>query len=429
MSEPAASEPRILPRSEHSISRKNINQSTLKVLYRLHKAGHRAYLVGGAVRDLLLDRRPKDFDVATDARPNEVRRLFRNSRVIGRRFRLVHVLFHDGVVEVSTFRGEPDPDHQRRRPGELLVTSDNTFGDPYDDAFRRDFTVNALFYDISEFTVIDYVDGLEDLEKGVIRVIGDADVRFREDPVRMLRACEFAGRLGFAIEPRTQERIYAHRDEIAKAAPARLTEELLQLLRCGNAAAAMQWIVELGLLEPWLPELGLMLAPSDAGDFSAVLSRIDEMVLEEELSDAVLLGAVLAPKLIVERQRLEARSKRAGGRRRLTRLVEETIEALAGRFAISNLKSRQLYSVLTLFQQLCEPIPVGDDGLWLVRREGFPDALVLFELLVRASNEGHEALEAWRQLRQRALDLPPPKRPRRPRRRRRRGGRRRGGSR
>jgi poly(A) polymerase len=194
----AEGEPRILQRSEHPISRKAIDKNAVKVLYRLHNAGYKAYLVGGSVRDLMMGRTPKDFDVGTNARPNEVRRLFGNSRIIGRRFRLVHVFYHDGsVIEVSTFRRDPDPEEQRGEPGELLITSDNTYGTPRQDAFRRDFTINALFYSIADFTVRDHVGGIEDLERKLIRAIGDPDVRFQEDPVRMLRACEFAGRLGF----------------------------------------------------------------------------------------------------------------------------------------------------------------------------------------------------------------------------------------
>ncbi|MEE8523995.1 MAG: CCA tRNA nucleotidyltransferase, partial [Thermoanaerobaculia bacterium] len=229
----AAGEPRILARPEHPVSRDRMSEGVVKVLYRLKNSGFKGYLCGGAVRDLMLDRRPKDFDVGTDAEPRELRRLFRNARIIGRRFRLAHVIFKDGIVEVATFRRAPDPEGQKGGPGDLLITDDNAFGTPREDAFRRDFTINALFYDVADFSVIDYVGGIEDLDNGLIRVIGDPETRFREDPVRMMRACEFAGRLGFTIEQKTQEGIQQQRQELLKAAPPRLTEELLQLLRCG----------------------------------------------------------------------------------------------------------------------------------------------------------------------------------------------------
>src|SRR5947209_13946085 len=262
----AEGEPRILPRSEHPISRRDIDKNALKVLYRLHNAGYLACMVGGSVRDLMVGRRPKDFDVGTNAKPNEIRRLFSNSRIIGRRFRLVHVFFHDGgVVEVSTFRRDPEPREQAGEPGDLLITSDNTYGTPRQDAFRRDFTINALAYDVADFSVIDYVGGIADLERRLVRAIGDPDVRFREDPVRMLRACEFAGRLGFGIESRTQEAIQDHRKELEKASPARVTEEVVQLLKCGRAGAAMQWMLELGLLEVLLPEAYAMLTAGERG--------------------------------------------------------------------------------------------------------------------------------------------------------------------
>ncbi|MES1211521.1 MAG: polynucleotide adenylyltransferase PcnB, partial [Acidobacteriota bacterium] len=281
MSDANEVEPRIVSRSEHPISRKDINPNALKVLYRLHNAGYKAYMVGGSVRDLMLGRKPKDFDVGTDAKPNEIRRLFSNSRIIGRRFRLVHVYFHDGsTVEVSTLRREPDPEEQRSAPGDLLITSDNTYGTPRQDAFRRDFTINALFYSVADYSVIDYTGGIEDLERRLVRTIGDPEVRFREDPVRMLRACEFAGRLGFGIEGRTQESIERHRKELDKASPARVTEEIAQLLRCGHAGAAMQWMLELGLLEVMMPEAYAMLTAGQRGmgDFGQILPVIDRMV-------------------------------------------------------------------------------------------------------------------------------------------------------
>src|SRR5947209_3199096 len=240
----------IIDRANHSISRRRIPENVLKVLYRLHRSGYRAYLCGGSVRDLLMNRPPKDFDVATDAHPMEIRRLFRNSRIIGRRFRLVHILFQDMTVEVSTFRREPERAAQTEDTENLLITDDNTFGSPLQDARRRDFTINALFYNIADFSVIDYIGGINDLTEGRVRVIGEPDVRFREDPVRMMRAIEFASRLGFQIEEKTWEALGRHRNDILKASPPRVSEEILELLRRGWSRGAIKLMVGSGLLEP-----------------------------------------------------------------------------------------------------------------------------------------------------------------------------------
>jgi poly(A) polymerase len=199
-------EPVVLKRPEHIVSRKNISSAAIKVLYRLKDEGYTSYIAGGGVRDLLLDRRPKDFDVATNATPEEIRKMFRNCRLIGRRFRLAHILFRGEIIETATFRApvpEDDGEHSDKifRTGdEGMVMRDNVFGTPEQDALRRDFTVNALFYNIADFSIIDYAGGLKDLKKKIIRVIGDPDTRFTEDPVRMIRAARFAGTLGFEIE-------------------------------------------------------------------------------------------------------------------------------------------------------------------------------------------------------------------------------------
>jgi len=388
-----------VPRSEHPISRKHINPNALKVLYRLHNAGYKAYMVGGSVRDLMLGRRPKDFDVGTDAKPNEIRRLFSNSRIIGRRFRLAHVYFHDGsTVEVSTLRREPDPEEQRGEPGELLITSDNTYGTPRQDAFRRDFTINALFYNIADFSVVDHTGGIEDLEKRLVRAIGDPDVRFREDPVRMLRACEFAGRLGFGIESRTQEAIHRHRKELDKAAPARVTEEIAQLLRCGHAGAAMQWMLELGLLEVMLPEAYAMLAAGQRGmgDFGQILPVIDRMVAAgRELPDTGLLAALLLPKVMLRRDDIEALSQRPMSRSDIEVMVQEEVAPFLSRLTVSNVKSQQVTQALIGFQRLCEPGWKLPDRVRFVRKPYFDNALLLFEILAEATGGGGEALAEW----------------------------------
>lgn len=394
--------PQILPRDQHPVSRRNISRNTLKVLYRLQDAGHRAYLVGGGVRDLMMGRQPKDFDVATSARPEEVRRVFRNARIIGRRFRLVHVHFHDEIVEVATFRRGANPQDPQPAEGggkaDLLITDDNTWGGPLEDAFRRDFTVNALFYNPEDFTVIDYVGGLEDLERKLIRVIGDPDVRFQEDPVRMLRACEFAGRLGFSIEAGTQQGVHRHRKAIEKAAPARLTEELIALARCGRAGAAFQWVLELGLLEVLMPEAYAMVSARGpgVGDFGQVLPTLDTLVAEgRTMSDAGVLAALLLPHVLLRRFDVEAINGRPLTRAGIQQLVRECIEPFLRRYALAKQRASDVLYAILGFHRLCEPMKTFGERLRVAQKPYFADAVLLFEVLVRATGEGDEELGHW----------------------------------
>ncbi len=286
---------RILPRSEHTLSRKNIDSEALKVLYRLKTRGFAAYLVGGGVRDLLLGRRPKDFDVCTDAHPQQVKKLFRNCFIVGRRFRLCHVRFDDKVVEVSTFRKQAP----EAEDGDTLIRRDNTFGTPEEDAFRRDFTVNALFYDIATFSIIDYVGGLADLEARLIRTIGDPSVRLREDPVRMLRAVAIAARLGFTIDRDTLEAVRTLRGEIVRSSPARLLEEFYKILRQGAARATFQLLHDVGLLAYLMPHVDRALG-SGGEKLLGSLARLDDYrnagrAAPAELSNAILAGTLLVP--------------------------------------------------------------------------------------------------------------------------------------
>jgi poly(A) polymerase len=314
-------DPRIVPREEHVISRRAIDPDALRVLYRLRQGDHMAYLVGGSVRDLLLGRRPKDFDVGTSAHPYQVKKLFRNCWIIGRRFRLAHVKFGTKVIEVATFRrqvaageevvadGVPAPDPSTTE-GQHLIHRDNTFGTPEEDAFRRDFTINALFYDIATFSVIDYVSGLEDLRGSIVRSIGDPDLRLREDPVRMLRAIALAARLRFVIEPTLLAAIRTHRQEIAKSSAPRVLEEYYKILRAGSAEEAFRSLAAVGLLEPTSPELD-KLYKGAADPLWRSLVALDTYrrgfeSTPETLTNAILLGTLLVPL--------------AGGQDQLTRL-------------------------------------------------------------------------------------------------------------
>ena len=248
--------PVVYKRPEHCISRKNIDPDALKVLYRLSSLGYTAYLVGGGVRDLLMGRKPKDFDVGTSALPNEVKRVFRNCFLIGRRFRLAHIRFGTKVIETATFR------QNSQTVGEIIEHAaegpleDNTFGTPETDAHRRDFTVNGLFYDIKDFSVIDWVGGMKDIEKKVIRSIGDPEIRFQEDPVRMMRAIKFSSRLGFKIEKKTAAAMQKHHKCILTASIPRVCEEVFRLFPYGHSAEAFKQMYEYGMLGDLVPALG-----------------------------------------------------------------------------------------------------------------------------------------------------------------------------
>ena len=298
---------RIVPRAEHTISRHDIDPDALKVLYRLKDGDHIAYLVGGSVRDLLLGRRPKDFDIGTSAHPAQVKKLFRNCWIIGRRFRLAHVKFGTKIIEVATFRrqlaageevvsdGVPAPDPSTNE-GRHLIHHDNTFGTPEEDAFRRDFTINALAYNIADFSIIDYVGGLADLDARVVRSIGNPEVRIHEDPVRMLRAVALASRLDFALDPPLEAAIRTHRGEIAKSSPPRLIEEYYKILRAGASEKTFRALHQIGLLEPLSAELHHRAGPQlwqSLTELDAYRGKFE--ATPETLTNPILLGSLIVP--------------------------------------------------------------------------------------------------------------------------------------
>jgi poly(A) polymerase len=310
-------EPVILPRPEHTLSRRDIDADALKVLHRLHAEGFVAYLVGGSVRDLLLGRRPKDFDIGTSAHPYQVKRLFRNCWIIGRRFRLAHVKFGTKTIEVATFRRQvplgaaepaeplsPEQDLEGVEPTteSRPIERDNEFGTPEEDAFRRDFTVNALFYDIGTLSIIDYTGGLDDLRGRVLRCIGDPDVRFVEDPVRMLRALVLAARLGFTVDQESLEAIERKAELITQAAPARLLDEYYKILRSGSARECFDHLADSGLLEHMSPEL-----MNDEGQLTDAFEAVDTYrrrfdAAPDTLTNAVLAGTLLVPLGLLRRR-------------------------------------------------------------------------------------------------------------------------------
>jgi len=389
----------VIDRAAHSISRRSIPENVLKVLYRLHRSGYRAYLCGGSVRDLLMTRTPKDFDVVTDAHPSEVRRLFRNSRIIGRRFRLVHIIFQDQVVEVATFRREPDravvaPEDESAE--DFLITDDNTFGSPLQDARRRDFTINALFYNISDFSVIDYVGGIEDLRQGRVRVIGDPDLRFREDPVRMMRAIEFASRLGFEIEEATYQGILRHRGDILKASPPRVSEEILELLRRGWSRGAIRLMVDTALLEPLLPEIYNAIRTDRAPYFWKMLEVLDRTVQSgRRVSDAVLLSVLMLPWVIEE---IEVEEHRRDQRMRIGEVIvfiRDLTQPLCVRMALAAGTRHQIEQALETLWRLLEPPADRRSQFRAIYREPFNDALSLLELYALSSGRYVDVFRQW----------------------------------
>jgi len=256
--------PLVIARPEHTITRANISESALKVLYRLKAAGFEAFLVGGGVRDLLLGREPKDFDIATDAHPEEVTELFRNSRLIGRRFKLVHVRFGREIIEVATFRGghdEGNADTAHIKNG--MILRDNVYGTLEQDAWRRDFTINALYYEVKEFSVVDYTNGMEDLKAGVLRIIGDATQRYQEDPVRMLRAVRFAAKLGFRIHADSEKPIAELGERLEAVPPARLFDEILKLFLSGYAVETFELLRHYDLFRYLFPMTDASLAKEE----------------------------------------------------------------------------------------------------------------------------------------------------------------------
>jgi poly(A) polymerase len=263
-----------IARPDHSISRASISENSLKVLYRLKNAGFRALLVGGGVRDLLLGREPKDFDIATDARPEEIRQLFRNCRLIGRRFRLAHVHFGREIVEVATFRAphRPDADGQRDADNGMLVR-DNVYGTIEEDALRRDFTVNALYYDIDDFSVIDYAQGMQDLQAGKLRLLGDPERRYREDPVRMIRAVRFAAKLGFSVALESETPLFQLGHLLEQVPSARLFEEVLKLFHGGTALETFEKLRHYDLFRYLFPETDHCLEREDEGFPLTLVSR------------------------------------------------------------------------------------------------------------------------------------------------------------
>ena len=333
----------VIPRDQHTISRRDISPNALRVLYRLREAGFGAYLVGGAVRDLLVGGRPKDFDVATDATPEQVKQLFRNCRLIGRRFRLAHVVFGREIIEVATFRANSDDGSGDREVENGMLVRDNVYGSIEDDAVRRDFTCNALYYAIEDFSVRDYTGGFEDVMARRMRLIGDPEQRYREDPVRMLRAVRLAAKLGFDIDAPTAEPLPRLAGLLSEAAPARLFEEVLKLFLSGHGEASFLGLERYGLLSALFPESAAALKSNRSGALRSMLleglrSTDARVANEEPVSPSFLFALLLWPAfcralITLQRQGLaqEEAQRRAADRVTLHQL---TTIALPRRFSL-----------------------------------------------------------------------------------------------
>ena len=411
----------MVPREGHRLSRRDVDPDALRVLYRLQQHRYTAYLVGGSVRDLLLGRPPKDFDIGTDAHPYQIKKLFRNCWIIGRRFRLAHIKFGTKTIEVATFRRNvPDAaaealadaapevtlaasssppgveippkwmpaDHHvsgGEDPGDAhdangIVHRDNTFGTTEEDAFRRDFTVNALFYDVATKSVIDYVGGLEDLERRVIRSIGDPRVRFVEDPVRMFRAAVLSARLSFEIDGLVLEAIDELGHLITKASPARMLEEYFKVLRSGYAEASFRMLWRTGLLERITPEL-----KSPPERFWAALAALDQYrqrfpSAPPELTNAILIGAMLEP---------------IGALRRGPDRGDHDDDAPRvsfGALPVARKDVDRLRQIMQTLPRLADPALPPRVARGLPHRPSFPDTLTWFEIF----DGDTELVERWK---------------------------------
>lgn len=377
--------PVVYTRPEHCISRKNIDPDALKVLYRLSSLGYTAYLVGGGVRDLLLGRKPKDFDVGTSAKPNEVKHAFRNCFLIGRRFRLAHVKFYNKVIETATFRKSAQTvgeiiEHANEGPFE-----DNSFGTPETDAYRRDFTVNGLFYDINDYSVIDWVGGMKDLKRKIIRAIGDPDIRFQEDPVRMMRAIKFSSRLGFKIERKTAAAMRRRHACILNASTPRVCEEVFRLFPYGHSAEAFKLMWKTGILGDLLPELSAYINKN--GGVKAmtfkhlkVLDEYERMMSEKglEVSNA-LRAAVLMTGVF------RAETKDGAGRKVMQFMMHSLKIPKATYFtAVLLLESTKRFSVA----------PTKGKSRF-IHNHDFLDALDYNRIIARAEKRSEKIIDKW----------------------------------
>jgi poly(A) polymerase len=385
------------------ISSQDLDPDAVKIVRRLVRFDHSAYLVGGCVRDLLLDHRPKDYDIGTSATPRQVKRLFNNCRIIGRRFRLAHVYFANGkFIEVATFRARDtvEAEATAEEGEDLLIREDNVFGTPEEDALRRDFTINALFYDVDGGNVLDHADGLDDIRRRLVRTIGDPDIRFREDPIRVLRAIRFAAKLEFEIEAQTLAALRRTRGEIPRAAPSRILEEINRFCRAGAARRSFALLLEHEVFDVILPELAATYRarPDSVDLLLALLDGLDRRTAQGvEVQTGEILLLLLLPVLL-EKLGLGPDGVRARGAADSGRdLAEEELRPIATRLRVARKDQERCRQVVATLERLV-PLREMRRGARaaLLRRPQFRDALSALEVLAaRWGGDYATAADTW----------------------------------
>lgn len=393
---------RVITEDEHSIPRKYLDDNAAKVVYRLTDQGYEAYLVGGCIRDLLLKKRPKDFDVATSAHPEEAHELFKRSRLIGRRFKLLHVRFGRDIIEVATFRAghdsaDDDADEiQGKQADSGLILRDNVYGSIEDDAARRDFTINALYYCVNKHAIYDYTQGYEDLKKGLIRMIGDPESRYREDPVRMLRAVRFAAKLGFAMEPATEAPIRPLAHLLQNIAAARLFDEVLKLLQSGHGVASLQQLRDYNLLEQILPLTAKTLASQDTQAEALIINGLKNtdrrLQQRKSVTPAFLFATLLWHPLVARMEALQKDNPRMPAMIALNQAANDVLGAQVKRTAIPRRFSTPIREIWEL--QLRLPKRFGNKAEQLIEHPRFRAAYDLL-LLREQSGEALDNLGQW----------------------------------
>ena len=395
--------PIVVKKQEHHIRKKAIDPDAIKVIRRLNTHGYTAYLVGGGIRDLLLGIKPKDFDVATSARPRKIKRLFRNCFLVGRRFKLAHIVFKKNkIIEVSTFRRKSE----HRSEEDLTIRRDNTYGTERDDALRRDFTVNGLFFDTKSFSIIDYVGGLADIQERVIRTIGEPDIHFQEDPVRMIRAVKFSAKLNFEMDPDVYEAIIRNKEDITKCAVRRVYEELLKLLGSGVSESCFMMMEQTGLmgvLLPWVDDFIKGESERDEGDrrgrniFWRYLRALDDLVERgEEHSNAFLLAALFTPYIEYKLRIPGGKYKPKIANPDMGQQIDSIFKPVCKQIGISKKDADRIKQILVVQRRFTVPkSSLRFSVKAFLRKKYFHEAYNLFRIHVAATGRYMKNVEIW----------------------------------